>query len=217
MAKSIQERVECPTCGQSYTRSGMGRHLQSCLGPGSGQLLFIESGDEPKYWLFVRASGKATLRDLDMLLRKTWLECCGHMSQFDINGQEYVSQLLDRDGFDYGGRPKPRTMAAKLSSALPKGGQFVHDYDFGSTTRVTGRMLGPVAAPKGETVSVLLRNPMPDWTCDRCDKPPTGICPGCEMISCAECEEGPCECEERWADPLLIVNSPRMGVCGYEG
>ena len=217
MGKGLQERAACPNCGQSYTRSGMGRHLLSCLGPGSGQLLFIESGDKPKYWLFVRAGANATLRDLDELLRGVWLECCGHLSRFNVDGQEYMSQLFEEDRFGFGGRPAPKAMTAKLSSVLPKGGRFVHDYDFGSTTRVTGRVLGPVAAQPGEAVSVLLRNPTPAWTCDRCGKAPTGICPGCWMISCEQCEDGPCECGERWAEPLPIVNSPRMGVCGYTG
>ena len=34
----------------------------------------------PEYWLHVEGRETASLQQLDSLLRRVWLECCGHMS-----------------------------------------------------------------------------------------------------------------------------------------
>ena len=60
------------------------------------------------------------LRRLDEFLRRTWLECCGHMSAFEIGGQRY-SGRVDRE-FDLG--RAERSMAARVSSALTPGRRF---------------------------------------------------------------------------------------------
>lgn len=49
------------------------------------------------YWLFIEMNEKATLRDLDMFLRDIWLECCGHLSAFNIEGVSYELDLDDDD------------------------------------------------------------------------------------------------------------------------
>ena len=36
------------------------------------------------FWLDLVATREATLRDIDRLLRRIWLECCGHLSQFYV-------------------------------------------------------------------------------------------------------------------------------------
>jgi hypothetical protein len=210
-----EAKVACPNCGKEYTKSGMGRHLLSCLRSGEGTLLVIEARGSKAYWLFLVASPEATLQELDALLRDTWLECCGHMSQFEIEGTRYVSQVFDEGGFGFG--PPQQPMTATIASVLPPGSRFGYEYDFGSTTELTGRVVGRVAARPGEGVALLARNAPLSWTCDTCGKKPSGICPGCGQVSCKRCEENPCDCEERWADPMPIVNSPRMGVCGYVG
>jgi hypothetical protein len=39
------------------------------------------------YWLHLHADERATFKTLDTFLRKLWLECCGHMSEFFIGRQ----------------------------------------------------------------------------------------------------------------------------------
>jgi hypothetical protein len=208
-------KIACPSCGKEYTKSGLGRHLLSCLGSGEGTLLVVEARGSKAYWLFLVASPEATLQELDSLLRDTWLECCGHMSQFEIEGTRYVSTVFDEGGFGFG--PPQQPMTATIASVLQPGSRFDYEYDFGSTTELTGRVVGRVAVRPGEGVAVLARNAPLSWTCDGCGKKPSGICPGCGQVACKRCEKKPCGCEERWADPMPIVNSPRMGVCGYTG
>jgi hypothetical protein len=134
------------------------------------------------------------------------------MSQFEIDGTPYVNEVFD----DFGFGPPPQPMTATLASVLPPGSRFDYEYDFGSTTALTGRVVGRVASPGGE-IALLARNAPLSWTCNTCGKKPSGICPGCGQVSCKRCENKPCGCGERWAEPLPIVNSPRMGVCGYTG
>lgn len=210
-----EAKVACPSCKGTYTKAGMGRHLLSCLGAGEGTLLSVTAKGDKAYWLFLVASPEATLQGLDALLRDVWLECCGHLSRFQIGGTQYMSQLLEED-FGYG--PPQRAMTATITSVLPPGSSFDYDYDFGSTTKLAGRAVGRVA-PRGERVTLLARNAPLPWTCDTCGKKPAGICPGCGQISCSKCAKKECGCGggERWAELMPIVNSPRMGVCGYTG
>ncbi|BCL80655.1 hypothetical protein ccbrp13_31200 [Ktedonobacteria bacterium brp13] len=41
------------------------------------------------YWMHLEVSTGATLADLDHFLRKSWLECYGHLSAFEIGNQSY--------------------------------------------------------------------------------------------------------------------------------
>ncbi|MCX8037978.1 MAG: plasmid pRiA4b ORF-3 family protein [Candidatus Sumerlaeia bacterium] len=73
----------------------------------AGFLLLIEGLYQPKYWLYLNAPAEATLVDLDVFLRKIWVECCGHLSKFTIGGTSYVLEPrdseegdLDEDEFD---------------------------------------------------------------------------------------------------------------------
>ena len=38
------------------------------------------------FWLHLEVDGLATLNDLDYYLRAIWLECCGHLSLFSVDG-----------------------------------------------------------------------------------------------------------------------------------
>ena len=39
--------------------------------------------------MFIEMQETATLEDLDSFLRDIWLECCGHLSAFNIYGTNY--------------------------------------------------------------------------------------------------------------------------------
>ena len=112
-------------------------------------------------------------------------------------------------------------MRAKIGSALHrKGLTFTYEYDFGSTTELTGHVLGIREGCLGRTATRLLaRNDAPEWSCEKCSRPATIICPLCiqdgAYLFCeTHAHEHPCADEEVY---LPVVNSPRMGVCGYVG
>lgn len=100
---------KCKFCGSEYTYSYMGRHLSSCkkrqnqLVTETGKkrcgyfLLPIYPRYSKDYWLFVEVNENVTLLELDTFLRDIWLECCGHLSAFDIEGICYELDLEEDD------------------------------------------------------------------------------------------------------------------------
>src|SRR5260370_37893824 len=92
----------CTFCHRELSKAGMTRHLASCeqraiaqAGTGSGQKaqktrtfhLMVEGYRLPMYWMHLEVVAGTTLATLDQFLRDTWLECCGHLSAFEI-GEE---------------------------------------------------------------------------------------------------------------------------------
>ena len=197
----------CELCKRQAFKLPMTRHIASCAAShdASGSAtsvvqLRIDGVADPRYWLFVEARGEATLQQLDSLLRRVWLECCGHMSAFRLGRQE--SAMRSRIGVALGRR----------------GQQFTYEYDFGSTTTLRGQVLSSRQGSLGRTpVRLLARNDPPRWSCEACTQPATVVCPLCidggPTLFCAEhAQQHPCAEEEVY---LPVVNSPRMGVCAY--
>ena len=52
------------------------------------------------YWLHLETQGSATLEDLDHYLRVIWLECCGHLSSFAMQGKRYTPPWPDPGGLE---------------------------------------------------------------------------------------------------------------------
>lgn len=215
----------CELCGERTPKAAMARHLASCAPnhdsrSGAPSQLFrlrVEGKDAPTFWIDLEITGDSPLRRLDDLLRRVWLECCGHMSAFEINGLRYSVAVDNKFGFDR----NERSMNAKISRVLTSRGQrFTHEYDFGSTTHLTLRLLGTRSGIIGRPAARLLaRNEAPVWSCAVCAEPATLICPFCVderyPFSCSKhAREHACGEDESF---LPVVNSPRMGVCGYTG
>lgn len=116
-------------------------------------------------------------------------------------------------------------MDYRLSKVLKVGTKFSHTYDFGSSTYLSLRVIGEregVMTGEDETVQVMAVNEPPVIPCRECGKPATRVIPGYASVEygalCATCEiKG--EDAEYYSneDMLPIVNSPRVGVCGYTG
>ncbi len=132
---------------------GMGKHLTACLGAGPALHIAVDAGPGT-WWMHLALAPSTTLRDLDQFLRTMWLECCGHLSAFEVGGMRFESHL---GGGDLYWGPKPRSMAAKANAVLGTGTRFSLEYDFGSTTALRGRVLGTVE-PGRAKVTVLARN-----------------------------------------------------------
>jgi hypothetical protein len=213
----------CSLCGKNTSKAAMARHLKVCppdhdLSEGKISRLFhlrIEDAHSPYFWLDVEIKAGATLLELDRFLRAIWLECCGHLSSFDIDGVSYSVPY-------YGGPlDDDRSMDAKLYSVLAPGGKrFEHTYDFGTSTdlklRLANEREGRIG---GGPLRLLSRNDPPVWSCEVCERPAIQICAYCmyEQYNPFYCEVHAEEhgCEEEALLP--VVNSPRMGMCGYTG
>lgn len=211
---------KCTLCGQTFSQQAIARHLDKCkaeyLAEGKQRVFHLKVNGRyaPEYWLHIEIPASATLRTLDSFLREIWLECCGHLSVFNIAGEEYD---IAPEPDPWSGR-KPKGMSAKLETVLEPGMRFTYEYDFGSTTELMLQVLGE---RQGATkkVHLLARNDPPNIPCAECDKPATQVCAQCSYEGpkawlCDEHAEEH-ECGEDYFLP--VVNSPRVGVCGYTG
>jgi hypothetical protein len=187
----------------------MTRHVVRCAAehdtPGEREAIVqlrVDAAGDPRYWLHLEARSTASLQQLDSLLRRVWLECCGHMSAFRLRESELA-------------------MRTKVGSVFDcRGLAFSYEYDFGSTTELKGQVLAVREGSLGRAPSRLLaRNDPLAWACDECDCSAVIVCPFCiHEGSCLFCEvharTHPCAGEEAY---LPVVNSPRMGICAYAG
>ncbi len=200
----------CALCRKEYAKSGMSRHLASCIKKnladetqkGRFYHLQVTAPYEEPYFLHLKIDSQALLEDLDRFLRQVWLECCGHMSDFFHQGRE-----LDLEN----------TIEAVFSQMET----LDYEYDFGSTTELVIRSMGAYAGPvdPDKPVTILARNKMPVEECDECgNTPATQVCTECLMdgggLLCEQCAKNH-ECGEDFLLP--VVNSPRCGVCGFTG
>jgi hypothetical protein len=199
---------KCLLCEYEGPQAQVIRHLEKCAGKldqqgrvGPVVRLRFEAAGDPRYWIYVDARADAALAQLDRLLRSVWLECCGHMSAFQVGPTE----------------PSMRSKVKQVFHA--RGLKFSYEYDFGSTTALKGQVCGVrEGSLGGDAVRLVARNnPLP-WVCAECGAPATRICCACieEDDECLFCE--PHANHSHDDDYLLpVVNSPRMGVCGYTG
>jgi hypothetical protein len=110
------------------------------------------------------------------------------------------------------------SLYAELGKVLSIGQKFSYTYDFGSSTNLNLRV---VAEREGlvnpeNAIMLLARNVAPEFKCSVCGEPATSICGGVWGDGDTYCKKHAKKYED---DGLIlpIVNSPRVGVCGYEG
>ena len=228
MAHAKATRGPCAYCGKEFTRWGMTKHLQSCpqrasqaeqmAGGGESSSIYhilVQNAYGGDFWLHLEMPAETTLEDVDEYLRAIWLECCGHLSAFEIGGTHYTQKI---QGFETFGNEKG--LNVRVGRVFSPDMQGSYEYDFGSTTKLTFTV---VAERKGEwqgnPIALMARNAPPDLRCAVCDKPAEWICTECTYKSddWFYCEEHLVEHEHGDEMALAAVNSPRMGVCGYSG
>ncbi len=210
---------QCQFCKEFITKTAATRHLAKCearqaaLAKAEKQsvpeeplfYLRAQANYAPEFWLDVEVKGNATLESLDGYLRSIWLECCGHLSQFG----------------DFGEDELPMTM--KISRALPVGASYLHLYDFGTTSEtniksVSSRVGKPLTK---HPITLLFRNAPPEVECIECGAAAKWFCQEClieddspGLLCDQHVENHP---HDEYGEPTELVNSPRMGMCGYDG
>jgi len=221
MGRRKQTRGKCRFCGRDFTRSGLIRHLAACpqyqealltanQQPGPVQTLYhlvVRDAWYGDYWLHLEMNGAATLTDLDHYLRSIWLECCYHLSRFSIGG--WQGQEI----------PKQR----RAEEVFQDGVELTHIYDFGTSSFT---LIKPVDQRQGQPLTkhplaLLGRNDPPVYPCMECGQPATWVCMACMIEydqSGALCDAHADEhSHEGYGEPMPLVNSPRVGMCGYIG
>ena len=222
MARKEMAKADCRYCNQQFTTISMSKHLNSC----PKHKVAIEKAEKSKletenlyylrviepyqkdFWLDLEMRGSAKLDDLDFYLRKIWLECCGHLSEFSSKG--WGSAKI--------------SMSHKADAIFRKYDQLTHIYDFGSSSETLIKLMG---VRQGKPLSkhpieLMARNLMPLIPCIECDEISKWLCMACLY----ESEKGGLVCQkhykkhkshDEYGEPLKLVNSPRLGTCGYDG
>ena len=221
MSRRKQTRGECVFCGRLMTKSGLSKHLSTCEKRREANSKAIEKSGKNEeiyhlrvqdawqgdFWLHLEMNGSAKLQDLDDYLRSIWLECCGHMSQFSTGG--------------LGTREIPKS--ARVSEVWNIGSEVTHVYDFGTSSETLIKVIN-VHEGKPLTehpIFLMARNNLPEEKCMECSKLATWFCMECvyeEDESGMLCDKHvKTHTHESYGGPVLFVNSPRLGMCGYEG
>ena len=221
MARRTQSRGKCTWCGRGMTRGGLTRHLPACpqrkeavseadQAVGERQELYhlrVQDAWQRDFWLHLEMEGSATLEDLDQYLRAIWLECCGHLSRFSFGGWA---------GEDI-------AMGTRIDRVFAPGVELTHIYDFGtsSETMITAVGVREGRALTAHPIMLMARNNQPEAYCMECEQPASWLCLECLY----EYERAGTLCDDHveahphddYGEPMPLVNSPRVGMCGYCG
>lgn len=221
MSRGKQSKGTCAYCGQEMTKGAMARHLSACpqrqtvideaehkkVRSETLYHLRVQDAWHKQFWLDLEMRGSGSLDDLDFYLRGIWLECCDHMSQFSVGG--WKGQEISME----------RTIAAVFRPGI----QLTHIYDFGTSSETLIEIVGTrVGKPStARPIALMARNVMPEAKCIECEHPAAWLCIEClteENVWGTLCdthrEKHP---HENYGEPVRLVNSPRMGMCGYDG
>jgi hypothetical protein len=222
MAGRKQSRGICSFCNHETTKGSMSKHLKSCQhrldqvaeansSKRKPEMLYhlrVQDAYNPEFWLDLEIKGSAALKDIDLYLRGIWLECCGHLSEF----------FPGKGGFMADNLAKSR----KVDIVFQSISEITHIYDMGTSSETLLKMIDQrEGTPLTRRAVVLMaRNQMPAAVCQECGDPATHLC-----LECMYEEEIPTLCpahaqshpHQNYGEPIKLVNSPRLGMCGYDG
>ena len=221
MAARRQTKGTCTFCAQVIAKQSVAKHLSTCATyqalvetagqkTGASETLYhlrAQDAYNKAFWLDLEIAGSATLQHLDGYLRAIWLECCGHLSQFSVGGWR-------------GEEIAPRR---KISTVFQPGSELTHIYDFGTSSET---VITTIATREGKPITkrpiaLLVRNQMPESRCIECQQPAQWFCHECLIeanIWGALCDtHAKTHPHDNYGEPVRLVNSPRLGMCGYDG
>lgn len=223
MARRKQNKGNCIFCNRELAKGGLTRHLKSCskrqneigvAGQGKGQnqtIYHLQVQDlwDGDYWLHLEMNGRATLKDLDYYLRAIWLECCGHLSAFRSGSSGWSGTEI--------------AMSRRAEQVFEPGMALTHIYDFGtsSETQIKVADMRSGKPLSKHPIFLMARNNPLESECTQCGKPASWLCMECVY----ELDEAGTLCDEHvkdhphddYGEPVPLVNSPRIGMCGYSG
>lgn len=212
MEKELISEGKCLFCDSLFSQRGIGRHLATHLSKmekeaatGKPETFYHIAVRAGEMFLHILVRGSAKIKLIDTFLRKIWLECCGHLSAFSI-GNEDIS------------------MNGNVGYIFLPGTKIRYDYDFGTTTTLELNAKNHYQLALKEDIILLSSNEPLNFICSVCEsKTASCMCSVCQWheyaFFCESCAEKHAETCEDFIDfsQTEIVNSPRMGECGYEG
>jgi hypothetical protein len=220
MPRKPESRGTCAYCDEVITKRSVTKHLDKCpkrieaLQSAEASTrpvetlwrLRVQDAYNKDFWLDMEMVGSASLDKLDKYLRAIWLECCGHLSKFTIGGW---------GGMDVG---KVRKVDATFEVDLV----LRHLYDYGTTSETDIKVVGfrEGKATTKHPLALLARNQTPPALCQECGQDARWLC-----IECLEENRTGHLCDEHveehphdnYGEPMRLFNSPRTGMCGYDG
>jgi len=223
MPRGPENPGTCAYCGKVITKRSVSKHLVKCS-KWQETLVAAETSSQPvetlwhlrvqdaydkDFWLVLEMRGQTPLAKLDDYLRAIWLECCGHLSEFTIGGWGGIRVGKSR----------------KANSTFGPGLVLRHLYDFGTTSETDIKVVGfrEGKATSKHPIALLARNRMPEMVCQECEQPASWLCleclyevdePGMWFLCDEHVKEHP---HNEYGEPIALVNSPRLGMCGYTG
>lgn len=222
MAGRKQSRGVCLYCGAEFAKQGASKHLAACasrrtviekaeLSKAAAETLLhlrIQAAYLKEFWLDIEMRGTATMEDLDFYLRAIWLECCGHLSRFAFDGWRGDELSID----------------LKIADVFQTDAELTHLYDFGTTSETLIKPVGTRTGkpPTKNPIALMARSLLPEVGCMSCDEPAKWLCMECQIdydesgFLCAQhVKKHPHK--KNYGPPFPLVNSPRLGMCGYDG
>ncbi len=212
MEEELTSEGKCIYCQILVSQKEMAKHIAGHLakeekekkGTKTETYCHIEVESGPMFLHFL-VKGSAKMKLIDQYLRDIWLECCGHMSAFQHENSIVV-------------------MSDRVEAVFSPKIKILYDYDFGTTTRVSLKALKRYQLAYKENITLLSRNQPLKLLCATCKKKPaTCLCSACQWETysyfCETCAKKHADICEDYKDysKMPVVNSPRMGECGYTG
>lgn len=209
----LQSEGHCVFCNEYFSQKEIGRHLAT-------HLRLKEKQDKEKqtnlfnhivvesdvFFLQLLVRSSCEMEEIDDFLRAIWLECCGHESGFHIKRGPEIE------------------MDEIVGTVLIPKAKIYHDYDYGTTTRSFIKSIKVYDLDFDDDVVLLSRNEPLKIMCSLCDKKAaTVLCSVClwnaDSFFCTTCAKKHAKICDDFDDyaSMDVVNSPRMGECGYEG
>jgi len=212
MEEELKSEGKCLYCEQTFSQNEIGKHLAQHLAEkektdtgNKAQTFSHVAVESNEMFLHILVKGSSTMKVIDTFLRNIWLECCGHMSSFGHNDFEI-------------------SMTHKVQDVFTPQVKIFHEYDYGTTTKSFLKAMKNYQLDMKENIVLLSRNEPLELMCGICKKEPAiNICSVCVWdkyaFYCEKCSEKHAKKCEDFADyaSMKVVNSPRMGQCGYEG
>jgi hypothetical protein len=151
-----------------------------------------------KYCIYLSIDGALGLIHIDQFIRDIWVECCGHLSGFRIRGKFYQDNSLNN----------------KIEDILNSDDKFEYEYDFGSTTDLILEVIDIRLVPISfSQIEIIARNHDIKHECEICGAEAKYYSYDKEEWECEKCIDE----DDDMISEFNYCNSPRDGVCAYEG
>lgn len=247
MPDKTLSKGKCVFCNNNFPKNGITRHLNAHLvkkekESKAGKSFHVKVEPDPRRWgknpyfLNLWVNGNATMDDIDDFLRHIWLECCGHLSGFS-NAIKKPKDFPDRIDLEELAKKSKKEIKnilnasnneipynRKTKDVLHKDIKLNYDYDYGSTTSLQLTVAGEYPVKSDKRIVLLSRNEPQETVCSDCgEEAAIQICTTCmyhgKSLFCKKCGRKHAKACSDFAEyaALPVVNSPRMGVCGYTG